>query len=62
MMTGTAPIAHRVRYESKASAEGPAPSRRETRRPADSRGSMTAVPSQADAVGAPELAARSELR
>jgi hypothetical protein len=62
MMTGTAPLAHRVHDESKASAGRLRPSRRKTRRPADGRGSMTAVPRQADPVEAQEGAARSEAR
>jgi hypothetical protein len=62
MMTGTAALAHRVRDESKASAERPGPSRRQTRWPNDSRGSMTAAPRQADPMGALEGVARSEAR
>jgi hypothetical protein len=62
MMTGTAPLAYRVHDESKASAEGLGPCRRETRRPHDSRGSMTVAPRQADPVGALEGVGRSEAR
>jgi hypothetical protein len=62
MTTGTAPLAHRAHDESGTAAARPAPSRREACRSADSRGYMTAAPSQADAVGAPERAARSEAR